>query len=308
MRLFLYRPGALGDALLCAPLLGGLGRAGERPEVTLAAHGGAATLLAASGLVSEALDQDSPLLTALFADSDASDRLARLGQFDAALAWLADPDGLVLANLRRLAPGRAAVAPSRPELAAGLSVASYLASSLAPLGLAPAALPLPPLLRPAPADDGWAASLLAELPAGPSVALHPGSGGARKNWHAAGFAAAACILASRYTVLLVVGPADDLAARAVSELCPARLWPLAGLPVGRLAAVLARCSAFVGNDSGVGHLAALLGTPVVSLFGPTDRRLWRPWGEKVTVLSWAAGHASLAPETVVQAVRRAVGN
>ncbi|MHB1130849.1 MAG: glycosyltransferase family 9 protein [Chloroflexota bacterium] len=306
MRLFLFRPGALGDTLLCAPLLAGLRRRLTPIDVTLAGHGGAVGLIAGGGLLSSGIEQDEPRLGELFSPSASGNLAAMLGPCDAALGWLSDPDGVVLANLRRLAAGPAAVAPSRPEPGSGRLVAEHLAASLAALGILPPQLPLPPLLFPTPADAAWARTYLRELPAGPLVALHPGSGGARKNWHAAGFAAVAAALARTCTVLLIAGPADEAALREVRSLCSATLWPVVGLGLSRLAALLACCAAFVGNDSGVGHLAALLGVSVVSLFGPTDPLLWRPWGERVNVLSFAGGHECLAPETVVAATLAAL--
>ncbi len=41
---------------------------------------------------------------------------------------------------------------------------------------------------------------------------------------------------------------------------------------------------FVGNDSGPGHLAGIVGIPTLSLFGPTDPARWRPLGPAVTIL------------------------
>jgi ADP-heptose:LPS heptosyltransferase len=57
-----------------------------------------------------------------------------------------------------------------------------------------------------------------------------------------------------------------------------------GLSAGALASLLRRCSAYLGNDSGVTHLAALVGVPTVALFGPSDPALWSPLGSRVTVL------------------------
>jgi len=50
-----------------------------------------------------------------------------------------------------------------------------------------------------------------------------------------------------------------------------------------LAAVLSQCSLFIGNDSGITHLAAALGVPTIALFGPTDPYVWGPRGTKVYI-------------------------
>jgi ADP-heptose:LPS heptosyltransferase len=44
------------------------------------------------------------------------------------------------------------------------------------------------------------------------------------------------------------------------------------------------CRFFIGNDSGISHMAAALGLPTVAIFGPTDPRVWSPRGEKVVVV------------------------
>jgi heptosyltransferase-3 len=52
-----------------------------------------------------------------------------------------------------------------------------------------------------------------------------------------------------------------------------------------LGAWLASASVYIGNDSGISHLAAAVGTPVIAMFGPTDPAIWAPRGEHVTVLN-----------------------
>jgi len=49
-------------------------------------------------------------------------------------------------------------------------------------------------------------------------------------------------------------------------------------------ACLKRASLFIGNDSGLMHLAAAAGTPTIGLFGPSDERLYAPWGESTRVV------------------------
>jgi ADP-heptose:LPS heptosyltransferase len=52
-----------------------------------------------------------------------------------------------------------------------------------------------------------------------------------------------------------------------------------------LAGLLSHCAGYLGNDSGVSHLAAALGLPTVVLFGPTDTSFWSPQGPAVRSLN-----------------------
>ena len=56
-----------------------------------------------------------------------------------------------------------------------------------------------------------------------------------------------------------------------------------------LAATLAAARVFIGNDSGVSHLAAAVGAPTVALFGSTLAAVWRPDGPRVQVVSTSSG-------------------
>lgn len=69
-----------------------------------------------------------------------------------------------------------------------------------------------------------------------------------------------------------------------------------------LACFLAGARAYVGNDSGITHLAAAAGIPTVALFGPTDPAVWGPRGEAVRIIR-AARMSDISAEMVVSAVR-----
>lgn len=126
------------------------------------------------------------------------------------------------------------------------------------------------------------------LPEGPVLAIAPAAAAPFKEWPRDRFAA----LAARLTgeggalegahVAVFGGPGDEPAAKeATRGLDPARVIDLTGkLAIDEAAACLDRASAFIGNDSGLMHLAAAAGTPTLGLFGPTDERLYGPWGEK----------------------------
>jgi ADP-heptose:LPS heptosyltransferase len=96
-----------------------------------------------------------------------------------------------------------------------------------------------------------------------SVIIHPFSGSAGKNWPYERFVE----LSRRIPV--------EWAARP-DWVCFAKL--------DKLARWLAGARVFVGNDSGITHLAAAVGTPVVALFGPTDPATWAPRGQRIRVL------------------------
>lgn len=303
---FLFRPGALGDTLLVAPALAALRARRPGAQIVLAAHEGAARLLASSGLVDRSLSSDDPRLAALFGDGGNLGPLAdEIGPLDAAVAWLSDKEGRVAANLHRLGARQVAVNPSQPAADGDQHVADYLLGTLAAAGLADLELlPLPRLLPPK-EELGWAVEFIARLPAPGErvVAVHPGSGGARKNWPAEMFAAVVNDLGRDSAVLVLGGPADAEVVADVQARAGSRAILVCDLPLPRVAALLHGCGAYLGNDSGLTHLASLLGVPTAALFGPTDPRRWRPLGPRVKVLSWAAGPATLLPDEVARAVR-----
>lgn len=130
------------------------------------------------------------------------------------------------------------------------------------------------------ADMSAIAPRLQRLGSGPRVALHPGSGGysPARRWEPAKWAVVADALAQRYGahIVLVGTPADG--AEAVQTLMAAPALNLAGqTTLPQLAAVLAQCDLFLGADSGVMHLAASVGVPLVALFGPSNAQAWGPW-------------------------------
>ncbi|RKY65305.1 MAG: hypothetical protein DRP99_00395, partial [Candidatus Latescibacterota bacterium] len=68
----------------------------------------------------------------------------------------------------------------------------------------------------------------------------------------------------------------------------------------KVAGLLARCSAFVGNDSGIAHIAAAVGTPTVVIFGPTEPEVWGPRGRNVRVVRASSGRTEDVPLQEVQ--------
>ncbi len=115
---------------------------------------------------------------------------------------------------------------------------------------------------------------------GPRVVIHAGSGGYSKarRWSPERFAAVAQRLKETHDaeILLVGGEDDD--ADLVQPLMDEDSINLVGkTTLPQLADVISRADLFIGADSGVMHIAAATGTPVISIFGPSNANAWRPW-------------------------------
>jgi heptosyltransferase III len=252
------RPGALGDTLLALPALRALGRA--YGVVTLAAHAGAASLLATCGEVRRGIAFDDPSLAWLFTGQ-------AIPKEDV-VAWMnaAGAPGLRHALL---------VAPSRPDKVE--HCARYLLRSLSRLGV------------PLDWDDS---PLRVSRLRSEEVFVHPGSGSPAKNWPPERFAKV--VRALDAPVRLIVGEADREAANAVELVLGHPLPRLEGIHVEELASRLAGCRGYVGNDSGVSHLAGLCGARTFALFGPSNPEIWCPIGPNVQALPFETDPAELA--------------
>lgn len=143
------------------------------------------------------------------------------------------------------------------------------------------------------ADEAAALSLLRGGGAGPGdrlVALCPTGGHSTlKQWPIENFARLGQWLQSQDArVILVGGPGDAALGEFLALALGAGVINVTGRTTLRgLAALLARCRCFVGNDAGPMHIAAAVGVPTVALFGSSCRQRFGPWG---------SGHAALSRE------------
>ena len=287
-RITVVRAGGLGDTILLLPALQIL-RA-ELPGIRLTLIGSqwAEALRPLIPFPVETARFDSPRLAPLFAAPASEDPSGIFPASDAVILYTEDPSSHFVRNATRHSRGPVLVWPA--ITIRDTHAAVHLARPIAGEPLKVGDLPTPELLLP-PNFGAQARSWLdARLGTGVRpMAIHPGSGGRRKCWPPSSFTELIARLGA--PTLLIEGPADaepceEIARRLDPALPVARA---ANLLLPHLAALLAECCLYLGNDSGVSHLAAALGVPTAVIFGPTDPAVWGPLGWRVRSIQPARG-------------------
>ncbi len=209
------------------------------------------------------------------------------------LSALGGPQALVHQRLEALEPTALYSFDPRPQPGSHRHISEQWQTQLETQGLlVPKCVHQRPAQRglgvPEPLRDRGRALLRQDSDRGDVIVLHPGSGGRAKCWPLAGFVDVARRVraAGRLGVCFLLGPVE------------AEMWPPADLAALRgefsvfdsaepndLVAILAGALVYIGNDAGPGHLAALLGTPTVSIFGPTAPHIWRPLSASAQVFA-----------------------
>lgn len=280
----IVRPGGVGDSLLLAPALTVLRR--EFPGLRTALAGYPERL--APLLQANLADALIPLEVWLnhpegLPDRDTSGENSCLCSsvppridsfFPQKPAWLAGTASEALFHLH----------PILPEGGNSTHVAEHLAHCL---GLSPPIRCTSPLESLLPFDR--------ERQESHRIWIHPGAGGKNKRWPLDFFLQiAGKAVQNHFSVVFLAGEAEEdllpgLQRSGLEVMTPSNLSEMAGL--------FLRQDWFLGNDSGITHLAALCGLKTFAIFGPGDPVLWSPWGKDVTVIH---GEASAWPS--VQAV------
>jgi ADP-heptose:LPS heptosyltransferase len=250
VRRLLIRPGAIGDCILSLPALQFLKTDYTEvwistPIVPLVQFADRVHSTASTGLDLVGIDQVE-IATSL---------QQRLQSFDSIVSWY----GTNRVQFRETLLGLGLPCEFHPALPPGACfghAADFFAHQVgAPSGLV---------------------SQIALTPSQPrgTIAVHPLSGSARKNWPLQCFAELAEQLP--YQVEWIVGPEETL---------PQSLQPVRLANLLELAQWLSGARLYIGNDSGITHLAAAAGVPTLALFGETNPTIWAPRGPLVRVLN-----------------------
>jgi len=257
-RLLIVHTGGIGDFLLCCPSIKALARTFRvellgRPErLALAIEG---------GIAERVHDIEGVGFDSLF--TTPNDKITSfLTRFDAAVVWMRDEDGFLKRAMQSCGVKDVRIFPGLPPKDWTRHASEYYLDCLA--------------LESSEAFRLSLESRVREF----DVIIHPGSGGKDKNWPPSCFENLAKMLRTcGRRVHWCLGPAEEHIS------LPEGTETLSKASLTMLARYLASARAYVGNDSGITHLAAACGLKTVALFGPTDPAVWAPKGPNVRIVS-----------------------
>ena len=155
------------------------------------------------------------------------------------------------------------------------------------------------------AEHRFADKQLSGLPGQRWLALGPGARWQPKCWPVLHFRALVNQIHENFDAVILLGDTTEIAVcQDIEDKLPLPVINLAG-KTGLLqaAAVLAPAQLFVGNDSGLGHIAAATGTPTVTLFGPGDPARYHPWHPQARWVQSSTGNIEdIAVDAVIEAI------
>ncbi len=288
----IFITGGIGDFVSSLPALHVIRQGFRASRILLVGNPLWLPLARAGTLVDEVRSADDlPLHAGFMSDLPKDHALSRfLAAFDLIISWFGDREGRWEKTLRGACAGKLLVHPYHRVHAFEGHVSDFYLTTLKEL--APCVRdgvgqgqPPAPLLQNAvfpeshPSGDDRAEG-------DPFLCLHPGSGSARKNWPKEDFLEVADGAFRRWRLpsTVLIGPAEQGQRAFWSEAGGPSLSVKEGVPILEVARMLRKAALYVGNDSGITHLAAAVGVPVVALFGPTDPARWAPRGRDVKIL------------------------
>ena len=290
MKILIIRPAALGDTLMLAPALS---NSREWGEVIVAGRKPGIDFL--RPLASACLDFEGPGWHALFMDAPEPGVILPLREADKIVAFLSDPQGIMRKNLERFFPNASiAVLPGYPPENESVHVAYYLARAMETSGL-------PMRADPAMKDATERPLLLSGERPRLRIVFHPGSGGAQKNHPPEFWLDLIRVFRKRIPPaperpVILLGPAEEKLLPLFSGAKEVEI--LFSPDMDRLSLLLQEASLYIGQDSGITHLAAMLGAPTIAFFRNSSVAQWKPIGPKVKVIEAHASGPELVEETL----------
>jgi len=294
--MLMIHQGALGDFILALPALEILRKTFPHAKSVIMGYPRILELVRDRFYAEEILSIDQKGMATFFVrEGELSATLSQFfSQFDLVVVFGRDGEGTLTGNLKRVCQGEILHINPFPMWDQRVHLTDHLLRELSRYGFTISETT--PKLYLNESDQLWGKNYwrrkgLTMEERSEVIVLHPGSGSKKKVWPWERFGDIVGYLRKhlRSRMLIVLGPAEGAEIRKTFE---GREWEMGDtapilakeLSLLQLASVMTGCRLFIGNDSGISHMAAALGLPTVAIFGPTDPKVWSPRGEKVFVV------------------------
>jgi len=284
-RIAVFRMGALGDTLLFFPLLRVLGNWNPLC-LDWIVDGRWKSLLTRFSGFQRILSAEDVGWWKLYGELEDGAVSFPLPRYDHALLFARDPEGRLARNMEKVTGARTwTVDPLPGEEGIGHVVDVYL-NLLEGTGMQASEFDA----RFVPTDPDLF-FVRKELGFGNDLPLcwsiHPGSGSPGKNMGVDIFARLADMIEERgHRLLVILGPAEMDRAEEIQNRFGGEQTVFAlNWPLERLAAAMTFCRGYIGNDSGITHLAGLLRLPGIAFFKSTSPEMWGPLGKTIRCLN-----------------------
>jgi len=300
----ILQPGAIGDCILTLPLAAFMKEILGLGSVDILGHSEYVGILPGRTCIDSISSIDSIDLHRLFVETktfNLTDRDPLIHIFSA-YAWIAtflgEPDSNFEQNLIFTANCSHSAEVITLSLKPPKSFSGHLTDFYIQHFINHSGLPLKPwqvphgdcLIKTTEVDIARGKELLKGMGLGSGkklVVIQPGSGGLHKCWHLDNFLAVAKKLDSEgIEVIFLLGPAElDRFSKAAIKKMGSIAKYLRDLSLEQVLELLSHANVFIGNDSGITHLAAGLGVRTLAVFGPTNPVVYKPIGPDVTVFA-----------------------
>jgi heptosyltransferase-3 len=278
LKALIIRPSALGDTLMLAP---SLYQIADKVSVTLLGRKPGIDFL--QPFLLSSLDYEKGGWHTLFFKKPHCKDLP-LPDVDRVICFLSDPSGILNRGLQKcLKHTPVFLFPPFPRKGEKIHVAAYLASCLQKAGL--------PINPEDTIDEARKRPLLSKGKSGTSksaIVLHPGSGSKKKNYSPEFWLD---LLKNKdfkvnHTWLVLLGPAEEKWDQIILKKPLEREIEIIHSPhKDTLLSLLKKASLYIGHDSGITHLTAMLGTRTICLFKNSDPLQWAPLGPNVSIIA-----------------------
>ena len=294
-RILVIRGGAIGDFILTLPAIRLIRETLSGCHVEVLGYPGIMELAVKAGLADSVRSLEHRSMALLFAKGAPLEPalVEYLLSFKVIVSYLFDPDGVLRGQFEKIGVKTLLECPHSVKPGKG-HAAAQLAKPLEKLAM---------YLD----EPDWRAPLFARPEAASKairIALHLGSGSAKKNWALENWQVVTEALQQQrpeLELVLITGEAELERGVSASGFKATDHWH--ALPLPELADRLATCDFFLGHDSGISHLASACGVPCLLLFGPTNPDIWAPPQRGVSVIRAEKGDwEQLTPEKVIPAV------